>query len=94
MASKPRHSTMHKKGSIPEEKNDHRSSKKTGSTDITNPQVFRKINPPELPVIAIDCAGNITHIRNALITYCQKELGSISTMFIDGKYQESITVKY
>ena len=94
MASKSRNPTVHKKGSTPEEKNDHRSSKKTGSTDITNPQVFRKINPPELPVIGINCAGNITHIRNALITYCQKELGPISKMFIDGKYQESITVQY
>ena len=94
MASKSRNPTLHKEGSTPEEKNDHRSSKKTGSTDITNPQVFRKINPPELPVIGINCAGNITYIRNALITYCQKELGRISKMFIDGKYQESITVQY
>jgi hypothetical protein len=45
MASKSRNQTMHKKGSTAEEKNDHRSSKKIGSADITNPQIFRKINP-------------------------------------------------
>ena len=94
MASKSRHPAVHKKGSTPEEKNDHKGFKKNGSTDITNPQVFRKINPPDLPVISINCAGNITHIRNALITYCQRELGPISKMFIDGKYQKSIDIEY
>jgi hypothetical protein len=34
------------------------------------------------------------HIRNALITYCQRELGPISKMFIDGKYQKSIDIEY
>ena len=94
MASKSRNPSVHKKDRTPDEKNDHRGSKKTGSSDITNPQVFKKINPPELPVIGINCAGSITHIRNALITYCQKELGPISKMFIDGKYEDSITVEY
>jgi hypothetical protein len=70
MASKSRNLTVHKKSSTPEEKNDHKGSKKYGSADITNPQVFRKINPSDLPVITIIRAGNITHIRNALITYC------------------------
>ena len=94
MASKSRNPAVHKKHSTPEDKNDHRSGKKSGSSDITNPQVFRKINPPDLPVISINCAGHLTHIRNALITHCQRELGPISKMFIDGKYQEDITVAY
>jgi hypothetical protein len=83
MASKSRNPTVHRKSSTPEGKNDHKGSKKYGSTDITNPQVFWKINPPDLPVISINCADNITHTRNALKTYCQRELGPISKMCID-----------
>ena len=56
------------------------------TADISNPQVFKKINPSELPVIAIKSGGNISHIRNALITYCQKELGPIAKMLSEGKY--------
>ena len=84
---------MNKKGSTPEEKSDHWVSKKYGSAHITNPQVIRKINPSDLPVITINCAGNTTHIRNALITYCQRELGPISKV-IDGGYQENTTIEY
>ena len=94
MASKSRNPAVHKKHSAPKDKNDHRTGKKSGSSDITNPQVFRKINPPDLPVISINCAGHPTHIRNALIIHCQRELGPIPKMFIDRKYQEDITVGY
>jgi hypothetical protein len=61
----------------------------------------RSMGAPTLPTlkyigrsIPINCAGNIMHIRNALITYCQRELGLISRMFIDGRYQENITTEY
>ena len=94
MASKEKVATKQNRPEPPEKKNDHRHFKRGGSSDITNPQVFKKINPSELPVIGINSGGNISHIKNALITYCQKELGPISKIFTELAYQPEITVAY
>jgi hypothetical protein len=77
-----------------DKKQEHRHVKKHRSADITNPQVFKKINPPELPIIGINSEGDISHIKMALITYCQKELGSISKMSTELEYHEEITIVY
>jgi hypothetical protein len=94
MASKQKSAAKQSKVVTPEKKLYHGHSKKIGGADITKPHVFKKINPPELPTIDINCGGNISHIKNALVAYCQKELGPISKIFIDGKYQDEIIVTY
>jgi hypothetical protein len=38
----------------------NRHFKKGGSSDITNLQIFNKINPSELPIIGINSSGNIS----------------------------------
>jgi hypothetical protein len=94
MASKPKNATKHIKTVAYDKKVDPSHAKKTAGADITKPHVFKKINPPELPVIDINCGGNISHIKNALIAYCQKELGPISKIFTEARYQDEITVNY
>ena len=94
MASKDKVATKHVKGEPQEKKHEHRHFKKSGNSDIINPQVFKKINPSDLPVIGINSGGNISHIKMALVTYCQKELGPISKMFTEMAYQREITVDY
>jgi hypothetical protein len=47
-------------------------AKKTGGADITKPHAFKKINPPELPTNDINCGRDISHIKNAIVAYCQK----------------------
>ena len=94
MASKPKIATKQNKAVQQEKKADSAHQKKIGGSDITKPHVFKKINPSELPVIDINCGGNISHIKNALTAYCQKELGAISKIFIEGRYQDEITVSY
>ena len=94
MASKPKNATKNTKTVAHDKKPDSSHAKKAAGADITKPHVFKKINPPELPVIDINCGGNISHIKNALIAYCQKELGPISKIFTEGRYQDEITVNY
>jgi hypothetical protein len=94
MASKDKVATKHSKPDSQDKRQEHRHFKKSGSADITNPQVFKKINPSELPVIGINSGGNISHIKMALITNCQKELGPISKMFTEIAYQKEITVPF
>jgi hypothetical protein len=94
MASKDKFPAKHGKAEPQDKKQEDRHFKKTGSSDITDPQVFKKINPSELPVIGINSGGNISHIKMALITYCQKELGPISKIFTELKYQNDITVPF
>ena len=94
MTSKDKFAAKHIKGELREKKHDNRHIKKSGSSDLTNPQIFKKINPTDLPVIGINSGGNISHIKMALITYCQKELGPISKIFTETAYQREITVDY
>jgi hypothetical protein len=61
MARKDKFPTKHGKAESQHKKQEHRHFKKTGSADITNPQVFKKIHPSELPVIGINSGGNISH---------------------------------
>jgi hypothetical protein len=42
MASKDKVATKHNKGELQEKKQEHRHFKKSSSTDITNPQVFKR----------------------------------------------------
>ena len=42
---------------------------------------YKKIAIPELPVIGLNDGPNILHIRDALIQYCERELGTISGIF-------------
>ena len=94
MATKDKLATKHNKGELQDKKHEHRHFKKSGSSDTTNPQIYKKINPTDLPVIGINSGGNISHIKMALITYCQKELGPISKMFTEMAYQRAITINY
>ena len=75
-------------------KADHVHAKKTGGADASKPLSFKKINPPELPVIDINCGGNLSHIKNSQVVYCQKELGPISRIFTEGQYQAEIVIHY
>ena len=94
MVSKPENATKHNKTVAHDKKIDSSHAKKAAGADITKLHVIKKINPPELPVIDINCGGNISHIKNALIAYCQKELSPISKIFTKARYQDEITVNY
>jgi hypothetical protein len=60
----------------------------------SKPDAFKKINPPELPTIDINSGGNISHIKNAIVAHCQKELGTILMIFTEGRNQDKIVVTY
>ena len=47
---------------------------------------YKKIYITELPIIDLNGGPNISHIREAIIQYCQRELGSIAGIFIEGIY--------
>ena len=55
---------------------------------------YKKIYPAELPVIDISSGHNITNIRDALIQYCQRELGPISSIFTELKYKAPATATF
>ena len=55
---------------------------------------YKKIFLPELPIIDINSGHNITMIRDALIQYCQRELGPISSIFTELKYKAPATATY
>ena len=55
---------------------------------------FKKIAIPELPTIGLNDGPNILHIRDALIQYCERELGHISEIFTEGKYKDPAAVSY
>jgi hypothetical protein len=94
MASKDKVATKHSKPDPQDKREEHQHFKKSGSADITNPQVFKKINPSDLPVIGINSGGNISHIEMVLIIYCQKELGPISKILTEMAYQKEIAVPF
>ena len=70
MTSRPKVATKQSKAVSTDKKPDTLHQKKSGGSDITKPHVFKKINPSDLPVIDINCGGNISHIKNALTAYC------------------------
>jgi hypothetical protein len=94
MASRSKPATKQSKVVTQDKKSDLGHAKKTGGADITKPHVFKKINQPELPTIDINCGGNISHIKNAIVAYCEKERGPISKIFTEGRYQDEIVVTY
>jgi hypothetical protein len=71
-------------------KSPHGHSKPGEGKDPGTPagvESYKKIAIPELPIIGLNDGPNILHIRDALIEYCERELGLISGIFIDGKYE-------
>ena len=58
----------------------------TGATPSSQLQGIKKIHPDFLPVISINSGPSIIQIREALTTYCQREIGSISKIFTSGRY--------
>ena len=55
---------------------------------------YKKIYITELPIIDLNSGPNISHIREAIIQYCQRELGSIAGIFIEGIYSPPATASY
>ena len=55
---------------------------------------YKKIYIAELPIIDLNSGPNISHIREAIIEYCQRELGSIAGIFIEGIYSPPATASY
>jgi hypothetical protein len=51
-------------------------------------KTLQKIFPAGLPIIDVTSGPDIIQIRDAIQTYCQKEIGPISDIFIDGKFAE------
>ena len=58
----------------------------TGATPSSQLQGIKKIHPDFLPVISNNSGPSIIQIREALTTYCQREIGPISKIFTSGKY--------
>ena len=48
---------------------------------------IKKIHPEFLPVISATSGNSINQIRDALTTYCQRELGGISKIFASGEFE-------
>ena len=67
-------------------------SKDPGNT--AGAKAYQKIAISGLPKIALKGRPNILHIRDALIQYCQRELGPISGIFLEGKYRSPTTASY
>ena len=55
---------------------------------------YKKIHLPELPTIDLNSGPNISHIREAITQYCQRELGPISNIFLEGKYRPPATAEF
>jgi hypothetical protein len=78
-------------------KSPHSHSKPGEGKDPGTPagvKSYKKIAIPELPIIGLNDGPNILHIRDALIKYCERELGPISGIFTAGKYKDPATVLY
>ena len=67
-------------------------SKDPGNT--AGAKTYQKIAISGLPKIALNDGPNILHIRDALIQYCQRELGPISGIFLEGRYRSPATASY
>ena len=70
--------------------------KDTRSTDAepSAAKGYRKIHLSELPIIDLNSGPIITHIRDALSQYCQRELGPISNIFTEGRYRPPATADF
>ena len=55
---------------------------------------YKRIYITELPIIDLSSGPNISHIREAIIQYCHRELGSIAGIFIEGIYSPPATASY
>ena len=55
---------------------------------------YKKIFLPELPIIDLNSGSNISNIRDAIVQYCQREVGPISQMLIDGHYKAPATATF
>ena len=55
---------------------------------------FQKIHPSDLPTITLSSGPYLSHIREALETHCQRQLGRISRIFSAGAFDEPIVVTY
>ena len=64
----------------------HIKPSQAAGSQSTQPHLLKKIHPEFLPVIGHNSGNSIIQIRDALITYCQREIGPISKMFTAGKF--------
>ena len=55
---------------------------------------YKKIHISELPIIDVNSGPNISNIRDALIQYCQREIGPIAGIFTEGKYRLPATATW
>ena len=51
---------------------------------------YKKIHIAELPIIDVNSGPNISNIRDALIQYCQREIGPIAGIFTEGMYKAPV----
>ena len=68
------------------DKRAHIKPSQAPSSQSISPHLLKKIHPEFLPVIGHNSGNSIIQIRDALITYCQREIGPISKMFTAGKF--------
>jgi hypothetical protein len=61
---------------------------------LAGTKTYQKMSIPGLPKIGLNDGPNILHIRDALIQYCQRELGPISGIFLEGRYKAPATASY
>ena len=55
---------------------------------------IKKIHPEFLPIISATSGNSINQIRDALTTYCQRELGGISKIFASGEFEPPKEILY
>ena len=64
-------------------------------TQPINQVGIKKIHPDFLPTISLSSGGFINQIRDALITYCQREFGTISKIFLpSGRFEPPTEIAF
>ena len=57
-------------------------------------KAYKKIHISELPIIDLNSGPIISQIMEAIVQYCQRELGPMAGIFIEGSYRTPATASY
>ena len=87
-------SSRHRKSAQRAPKSDGAKPAQDETTPIFGTKAYKKIHISELPIIELNSGPVISQIREALIQYCQRELGPIAGIFIEGNYRPPATASY
>ena len=87
-------SSRHQRSTQRAPKPDGAKSAQGETIPIPGLKAYKKIHISELPIIELNSGPIISQIREALIQYCQRELGPIAGIFMEGSYRPPATALY